>query len=259
LTHSQQTLNLPIDQLAREIGVGMSTLSQFCQTLGYKGFKNFKLDLAAELKTPFEMDRSIIATGDSLEEITRKALSANVDALLNTHKGLDKIELIRALKAIREAQRIDLYGFGVSATVGLDAYNRFLSLGLHTNWLPDIAHVTISATVLKKGDLAIAFSYSGENELITQTFKKVRQAGATTLAITGNRSSPTALHADIVLQVFSSEPTPFISNLYTSGRMAMLSIVDMLCLGLLYSSEPALDQLEQIGDAMEQFTRPLEK
>lgn len=52
LRQPQHTLALTIDNLAREMGVSLGTLSNFCQTLGYKGFKEFKLDLAAELKTP---------------------------------------------------------------------------------------------------------------------------------------------------------------------------------------------------------------
>lgn len=258
LRQPQNALSLTIDQLAREIGVSLGTLSNFCQTLGYKGFKEFKLDLATELKTPFKLDHSVITEGDSLEEITNKTISANVDALLTTLKNLDKAELEKAIKTIREAQRIDIYGFGVSAVVGLDAYNRFFSLGMWVNWLPDIAHLAASAALLKKGDVAFAFTYTGENKLIVNAFKQARQNGATTLVITGNRHSPVAQEADIKLLVFPREPTAFLSNLYVSSRTAMQGMLDMLYLGLLFSSEKGLQKLDEVSNSISNLSNHLQ-
>lgn len=247
LKNHREVLRLPIDQLAREIGVSLGSLSNFCQTLGYSGFKEFKLDLATELKTPFQLDHSLINAGDSLEEIANKTVSASVDALLSTLKNLDKADLEKTIKLIRECQRIDIYGFGVSAVVGLDAYNRFFSLGLRANWLPDLSHQMVSATVLCQGDVAMAFSYSGESAITANALKLARENGAATIAVTGNRYSPVASQADIALLVFPREPTPFISNLHVSARTAMQVVVDMIYLGLLYSSETRLDKLDQVS------------
>lgn len=259
LRQPQQTLSLTIDNLAREIGVSLGTLSNFCQTLGYKGFKEFKLDLATELKTPFQLDHSVIEPGDSLEEIANKTTSANVDALLTTLKNLEKAELEKAVKAIREGKRIAIYGFGVSSVVGFDAYNRFLSMGLWANWVPDIAHMAASSALLKKGDVALAFTYTGENNLIVNCLKLARQNGATTIVITGNRHSPVAQEADLKLLVFPREPTAFLSNLYVSSRTAMQGMLDMLYLGILFSSNQTLEKLDEVSTAIGDLSTQLQK
>jgi len=251
LVHPRQVLRLPIDQLAREIGVSLGTLSKFCQTLGYSGFKEFKLDLAAELKTPFQLDHSSIVTGDSLEEIANKAISANVDALLTTLKGLDKAALEKAIKAIQEAQRIDLYGFGISSVVALDAYHRFFNLGLRVNWLSDMSLQTASSILLSTGDVALAFSYAGETEVTVKALKQARQNGATTIVITANSYSPLAKQADIKLLVSPREPTAFRRNLHVSARTAMQGMVDIIYLGLLHSSEKSVEKLQQVSQAVD--------
>lgn len=251
LNYPRQVLRLPIDQLARTIGVSLGSLSNFCQTLGYSGFKEFKLDLAAELKSPFQLDYSSIGLGDSLEEIANKVVSANVDALLTTLKTLDKAELEKAIKAIGEAQRIDLYGFGISAVVALDAYHRFFSLGLRVNWLSDISLQAVSATLLRPGDVALAFSYAGETGVTINALQQARQNGACTIVITGNRHSPLARHGDIVLQVSPREPGAFRRGLHVSARTAMQGLVDVIYFGLLHSSKESLEKLRQAHQAVD--------
>lgn len=251
LVHPRQVLRLPIDQLAREIGVSLGTLSKFCQTMGYSGFKEFKLDLAAELKSPFQLDHSSIVRGDSLEEIANKAISADVDALLATLKGLDKVALEKAIKTIQEAGRIDLFGFGISSVVALDAYHRFFNLGLRVNWLSDISLQTASSILLAPGDVALAFSYAGETEVTVKALKQARQNGATTIVMTANGYSPLAQQADIKLLVSPREPTTFRRNMHLSARTAMQGMVDIIYLGLLHSSEKSLEKLQQVSQAVD--------
>src|SRR5437660_3844936 len=156
LEHPREVLRLPTDQLAREIGVSQGTLSNFSQTLGYSGFKAFRLALAAEVNTPFHLDHSTIARGDTLQTIANKAISANVDVLLSTLRSLEMGEIEKTIEAIQQARRIDLYANGISSSVALDAFNRLLTMGLSVSWLPDIAHQLASASLLTAQDVALA-------------------------------------------------------------------------------------------------------
>ena len=53
----------------------------------------------------------------------------------------------KAIEAIQQARRIDLYAMGISSSVALDAFNRLLNLGLSASWLPDIANQLASASL----------------------------------------------------------------------------------------------------------------
>jgi DNA-binding MurR/RpiR family transcriptional regulator len=251
LEHPRQILRLPIDQLARNIGISLGTLSKFCQTIGYSGFKELKLDLAAELKSHFQLDNSSIVLGDNLEEVANKAISANVEALLATLQGLDINEVARVIKALQEAQRIDLFGFGLSSVVALEAYHRFFRLGLRVNWLSDIALQAASSMLLTNGDVAMAFSYAGETGVTIDALRAARKNGATTIVITGNRFSPLAKNGDIVLEVAAREPTAFRRNLHISSRTAMQGLVDVIYLGLIQDSEQTRTSLKQTTAAVD--------
>ncbi len=247
LAYPRQVLRLPTDQLAREIGVSQGTLSNFSQALGYSGFRALRLDLAAEVNAPLQLNQAAIARGDTLQDIANKAISADIDALLTTLRSLDMSDVEKTIEAIQQARRIDLYAMGISSSVALDAFNRFLNLGLTVSWLPDIANQLASASLLTSQDVAMAFSYAGETRASVKALSLAHQQGATTIAITGNPHSSMARYADIKLVVTPREPTAFRRNLRISARIAMLGLVDIIYLGLFNAlDEAALDKMESI-------------
>jgi DNA-binding MurR/RpiR family transcriptional regulator len=247
LEHPREVLRLPTDQLAREVGISQGTLSNFSQALGYSGFKAFRLDLAAEVNSPLRLNQASIARGDTLQEIADKAISADVDALLTTLRSLDISSIEKTIEAIQQARHVDLYATGISSSVALDAFNRFLTLGLTVRWLPDIANQIASAALLTDRDVALAFSYAGETRATVKAFGLAHQQGATTIAITGNPNSSLARYADIKLVVTPREPTAFRRNLRISARISMLGLVDIIYLGLFNSlDDSAFEKMESI-------------
>lgn len=251
LEHPRRALRLPMDQLAKEIEVSQGTLSNFSQALGYAGFKAFRLDLAAEVNSPLKLDYSVIDRGDNLQEIANKTVSADIDALLTTLKSLDMGEVEKAIEAIRQARRVELYGAGVSSAVALDTFSRFKGLDLTVSWLPDISHQVASAVLLTGQDVAIAFSASGETRSIVEALSLAHQHGATTIAITGNPHAALARYADIRLVATPREPTRLSRNLRISARIAMLGIVDILYFGLINAMDDA--QFERMKHLLEFF------
>lgn len=257
LGYPRQALRLPTDQLAREIGVSQGTLANFSQTLGYGGFKAFRLDLAAEVNAPLRLNQEAVARGDTLQDIANKAISADIDALLMTLRSLQINDIEKTIEVIQQARRIDLYANGISSSVALDAFNRLLNLGLSVSWLPDIANQLASASLLTSRDVALAFSYAGENRATVKAFSLAHQQGATTIAITGNPHSSLARYADIKLVVTPREPTALRRNLHISARIAMLGLVDIIYLGLFNAlDDAALDKMESVLQLYGQVNEP---
>ncbi len=247
LERPHQALRLPMDQLAREVGVSQGTLSNFSQSLGFSGFREFRLTLAAEVNSSLKLEHSAILRGDTLQEIANKAISADIDALVTTLTTLDMEEVEKAVQVIGQARRIDLYGIGVSSAVALDAFNRFASIGLMSNWLPDISNQITSAVLLTEQDVAIAFSYAGETKATVKALSLAHEHGATTIALTGNPHSSLARYADIKLVVTPREPTSFSRNLRISSRISMLGIVDVIYLGLVNAlDDVAINKIETV-------------
>ena len=49
LEHMEQALDLPLDRLAKAAGVSQPTVLRMLKALGYKGYKDFRYHLVAEL------------------------------------------------------------------------------------------------------------------------------------------------------------------------------------------------------------------
>ncbi len=95
----------------------------------------------------------------------------------------------KTIEAVQQTQHIDLYANGISSSVALDAFNRFLTIGLSVSWLPDIAHQFASASRLTAQDVALAFSYAGETRATVKAMSLAHQQGAMTIAVTSNPHS----------------------------------------------------------------------
>jgi DNA-binding MurR/RpiR family transcriptional regulator len=241
-----RVLELPIDQLAKEVGVSPGTIGNFCQSLGYPGYRAFRLDLAAEVKSPLKLNQAIVSRGDSLAEIADKSISASVDALLTTRQSIDLKELEKVITGIKQARRIDLYGYGISGAVAYDAFTRLWQIGLPAHWYPDMMHQVAGAALITDQDVAIAFSGSGETIMTVKALKLAYQEGALTVAVTSNPHSPLVRYARVKLVITPREPSLSSRTWQIASRMAMLGIVDIIHLVLLDTvEESTLKKIEQ--------------
>lgn len=83
-----------------------------------------------------------------------------------------------------------------------------------------------AAASLGKGDVAVLVSYTGQTPDMLETFKVLRQTGATTIAITRYGRNPISDGADIPLCVSSAETA--LRSGATGSRIAQLNVVDIL-------------------------------
>ncbi|MBN2145615.1 MAG: KpsF/GutQ family sugar-phosphate isomerase, partial [Candidatus Aureabacteria bacterium] len=87
--------------------------------------------------------------------------------------------------------------------------------------------------MLRKEDVVILLSYSGETEEITRLLPMLKVVGSKTIAITKNRSSTLGKNADIVLELGSLEEACPMGLAPTTSTTAMLALGDALAIVLL--------------------------
>jgi DNA-binding MurR/RpiR family transcriptional regulator len=88
-------------------------------------------------------------------------------------------------------------------------------------------HIQVaSAASLKKGDVAVAISYSGETKDTYDSIKTAKESGATAISLTKYGQNSISELCDINLFVSAEETT--IRSAAMSSRIALLSIVDIL-------------------------------
>ena len=244
LKHPDELIYLTVTELAERTETSESTVVRLCQKIGYKGYQEFKIMLARDLVGPTETVYEQIEPGDSLETLKAKIFQANAQALKDTIEVLSDAELRRAVDAIAACRKIEIYGIGGSAPLALDAYHKFMKLGIVAVWLNDSDLMAMSSSLLAPGDVALGISHTGASRDVCDAMEHAQQAGATTICITHRATSPITKVCNIKLFTAAKE-TAFGSDA-TSSRIAQLSIIDTLYAGLANADyETALGRIQK--------------
>ncbi|GLW99029.1 MurR/RpiR family transcriptional regulator [Microtetraspora sp. NBRC 16547] len=236
LADPQGVADRPIGVLARECGTSETTVLRFCRAMGLRGYRELRLALAREATLeasraggarPLDGD---ISADDPLEEIVAKIGYSDSRAVAETAEHLDVAALERAVNAIVEARRVDLYGAGASGFVAADLHQKLHRIGLMASAWRDFHSALTSAALLRTGDVAIGISHTGTTVDVLDALQLAADHGATTIAITNFHPSPITELADIVLKTAARE-TPFRFGAMGS-RIAQLTVIDCLFVGV---------------------------
>lgn len=225
-----------IGTLAADCGTSETTVVRFCRAVGFTGYPALRLALAAELGRAeggaglARVVSSDIGPGDDLDQVVEKIAFADARAVEETAQQLDLNALHRVIEALVAARRIDIYGVGASAFVGLDLQQKLHRIGLVAFAWVDPHVALTSAALLSPGDVAVGISHSGATEDTVDALAQARANGVATIAVTNFPRSALALIADHVLTTAARETT-FRSGA-TASRLAQLTVVDCIFVGV---------------------------
>jgi DNA-binding MurR/RpiR family transcriptional regulator len=236
LADTTDTATLTVTELALASGVSEATVIRFAKAIGFAGYPQLRLALAAEAGRAQGADRngrvvdSDIGPGDDLARVVEKIAFADARAVEETGAQLDIVVLERVVEALVRAERVDLYGVGASAFVALDFQQKLHRIGRVAFAWSDTHVALTSAALLRPGDVAIGISHTGTTTDTIDAVTEARAHGATTVALTNFPRSPIALAAEHVLTTAARETT-FRSGA-TASRLAQLTVVDCLFVGV---------------------------
>ena len=236
--------------LAAMTGVSEPTVNRFCTGLGYKGFPDFKLALAAELARKQPRITRNIDPNDSAGKVAAKIFESTHASLSNTHDHLDLGALQDVVAAMGHARSVVFCGLGASASVALDAQHKLLRFPTPVMAHTDIINQRMVAVGLSPDDLLVCISYTGRTEAIIELAELARERNCQVVGIT-SPNSPLAQACSLVLGVDSGEDT----DRYTpmTSRIAQLVIVDIIATCL------ALEQPAEFSDHLDKIKHNLGK
>ncbi len=226
---------LTVTGLARRTGTSEATVVRTARILGYPGYRDLRLALAAfaaqqEAGAPAAVTADI-AVDDPLADVVAKLARDEQRTLADTAAGLDVAQLESAVAALAAARRIDVYGIGASALVGQDLAQKLLRIGLIAHAHSDPHLAVTNAVQLRQGDVALAITHSGSTVDVIEPLRVAFDQGATTVAITGRPDSPVAQYSDHVLTTANSRESE-LRPAAMSSRTGQLLVVDCLFIGV---------------------------
>lgn len=228
-----------LSEVASQIGVGEATFIRFCRTLGFKGYADFKLDLAIELATQQKESGELLDTDvsetDSPNEIAMKLQTMLMNVITETINLLDFDELEKVVEQLRQAKRIFLFGVGSSGLTAEEVKHKLMRIGLQADAVTNNHFMYMQAALLQAGDVVMGISHSGYSEETTKALGIAKKSGATTIAITHNLRSPITEVADYVL--INGNRQGYMQGDSIGTKMAQLFVLDLIYT-LLVKAEP---------------------
>lgn len=232
LEDPRKVVELTITELAHACGSSQASVARFAQSLGYSGYREFRIDLAAaSSRDQVERERFSVGDGqidaeDAIEDVVAKVAYQEALAIQETAKSIDFATLEACATALSRAQRIDIAGYGSSGLAASDLQQKLHRIGYPAHYFAD-PHMTLASVALQKpGNVTVGFSHSGLTLETIHAMEIAREAGATTIGVTNFPDSPFADACDLVLTTQARENRYRASA--TSSRIVQLAVTDFL-------------------------------
>jgi DNA-binding MurR/RpiR family transcriptional regulator len=220
-----------ITELAERVGTSPGTITRFCRALGFGGYQELRVALAEEAgraaqgRWNTDIGREI-HQDDKTDRVLEVLLAANIRALEETAAQLDLPAVDAVVRDLVDARQVHLFGIGTSGVSAEELRLRLFRIGVPCWAWSDVHNGLTSATLLDGRDVAVGISESGRVNETHDFLHEARRRGATTVAITGDATSPLAAAADLVLTT-AARPTEFRSDAL-AGRHAQFLVLDVL-------------------------------
>ncbi|ACQ82239.1 transcriptional regulator, RpiR family [Beutenbergia cavernae DSM 12333] len=256
-------LELSITELADRAGVSAATVTRFCREIGYPGYVQLRVAVAADRGrgVTADVDTWRLEVGRTLDpddtpsDVLRTLLNAHVRSLRATATQLDLVQCAYVAAAISRCRHLDIYGTGGSATMAEEMTGRLYRIGIETHWWSDVHNGLSSASIQDKDCVAIGISNSGRTKETIEMVAEAKAAGAFTVAITSRVASPLGQLADACL--VASVPARYLHPADLSAKHSQLFVLDLLY--LLVTQENYTESISKIavsGRAVASHRRP---
>ena len=231
LQNHKDVVNMTISELAEASGTSVATISRFCRKCSVDGFHHLKIGLAQaiaenEADIPVSNHISRKDIGQSLQNI----LANKIEELKQTISFMDEKQLNIILDCICKAGIVQLVAVGNTIPVALDGAFKLNEIGIRamagTIWETQLAF----SLSLKKGDVMIAISNSGESRRVAKMVQAAKEKGAPTVGITNNPKSTIGQQVDYHIQTATREK--LFMNEICFSRVSAMTVMEILFLFL---------------------------
>jgi RpiR family transcriptional regulator, repressor of rpiB and als operon len=211
---------------AGETGVSESLIVKLAKKLGFDGFRQLREALGEHNRVSQANLHEELCGAEGASDRLQKVLRASVRAL---EEGLARVSpeaLERAADCLHAARQRDFYGEGGSGQMARDASYQFLRIGVRTSVFDDGELMLMSAALLRRGDVVMAFSHSGQTAAVVEAARQARQNGAHLIALTNRSDSPLGRESDVALCA-NLDGLPWAGE-NAAARLVQLSVLDAL-------------------------------
>lgn len=220
LDHQEQIDQWNIKELAELTHTSNATITRFCHKLDYRSFSEFKTYVSQELTAL-----------PAPAQLTEKITDYYTQLIHSSSQLIDHLQIGALVSAVQQSNKILICGLGSSGLSATELKYRLARMGLIVDAITDPHMMLMSATLLKKGDLLIGISNSGETDAVVEACAVAKKESATIFAITNRNHTDLTAIADGVL--FASDNRTITDPRFINSQLPIHFILDILCYALL--------------------------
>lgn len=248
IKHAGEMPETTISEVAQACQTSKSMVVQLCKAAGFKGYKDLCSQLRVEQAISGQQEEEPeifegIHPGCSVSQIARLTFREELRSLRDTEELLDAEAIEEAVRLLREADRIMLFGVGGSAIAALDMYNKLSRIGLNAHFSLDVHCQLLETSAMTEHSVALVFSFNGRTKDMLEACELSREAGAKVIAVTRLGRNPLSELSDVCLRVASNESLKRVTAM--SSRLSTMSMVDVLFTCLASSLSGSIDRIVQ--------------
>lgn len=203
-------LNVSIHDLAILTYTSAGTILRLCKKLGFKGYSEFRYQFASEYQALMYQESKnnfdLFSEETSLDELIERMPLSFFRSVEQTMTTLEKQQMLRIVRKINDADEIIIDGTSLSYKIAdLLAY-KFTDVGFIARAFSGVSwsHLTALKEKNKKA-LAIIISFSGENKLMLNDTKILKDLGIPYILVSSNIDSPMVKDANEFIRIFFSQ------------------------------------------------------
>lgn len=168
-----------------------------------------------------------------LKKRAKQVLKIESEAIkhLSTHINKDFVKAVKLIFASKGS--VVVTGMGKAGIIGQKISATLASTGTPSLWLHAVEAIHGDLGRVRKEDVLIAISNSGETEEIVRLIPHIKKIGSRLIAITGNTSSTLAKNSDSVLDVSIKKEACPLQLAPMASTTTMLAMGDALCAALM--------------------------
>lgn len=249
LNNYKDVINMTIGELSEASGASVATVSRFCRKCGVEGFHHLKIGLAKEIvlgedNVQVSNDISRDNIGQSLQNI----LANKMEEMKQTVSMIDEKQLNQILDKIQNAGVVQFVAVGNTIPVALDGAYKLNEIGIPsmagTIWETQLSF----SMTLKKSDVMIAISNSGESKQVAKMVRNAKKNGATVIGITNNPKSTIGKDVDFHIQTATREK--LFLNEFCFSRVSAMTVIEILYLFLTVGQKSSYERLSACENLM---------
>ena len=229
LANLEDIIDHKVREVAKHCNCDDALIVRFCQRIGYSGFSEFKMSLAAEY-FPAGIKLKELTHDDSFTRLKKNFLENNVRVFHDTVSLFKEDDINKAVEILSQAATIYIFAACASGIVATDLRMKLIRLGLNAVFDKDPEYSKMYLGLCTKHDAVVAISYTGVTENVCKMAAGAKAKDVPVISITNHPQSRLAGASDICLLTASDEKLLRLGAM--TSRIAQYSIIDFLIINM---------------------------